>query len=76
MSKEKDKKIIDNYMKKHPKASPKKIEEYAEKKGINVDVMLEKKRQEIINSVYKELGLDSDATKEQLDTALISLDVT
>ena len=74
MSKEKDKKIIDNYMKKHPNAIPKKIEQYASKKGISIDVMLEEKRQYIMKSIFDELGLNSDATKADLDSVLISID--
>ena len=55
-------------------AIPKKIEQYASKKGISIDVMLEEKRQYIMKSIFDELGLNSDATKADLDSVLISID--
>jgi DNA-directed RNA polymerase specialized sigma24 family protein len=62
----KDKKIIDRYMQKHPNASPEKIKKYAEKKGIYIDVMPIIEHKKLKDKISKELGLDDlDLDKEE-----------
>lgn len=61
----KDKKIVDRYMKKHPNATPEKIQKYAESKGIYVDVMTEIEHDKIKKQIQEIVGIDNvdDSTK-------------
>lgn len=62
----KDKKIIDRYMQKHPNVIPEKIQKYAEKKGIYIDVMSMVEHRKLKDKISKELGLeDLDLDKEE-----------
>lgn len=62
MSESKDKKIIDRYIKKHPNATPKKIEEYAKSKGIHISVIQSSEHERMRKEMIKDLGI-----KENLD---------
>ncbi|MEA3451737.1 MAG: hypothetical protein U9Q83_07515 [Bacteroidota bacterium] len=57
MNEAKDKKIIDAYMKKHPNASAKKIERYAEKQGIHINVMPDYDYKKLKAKMMKDAGL-------------------
>jgi hypothetical protein len=65
MSPAKDKKIIDRYLIKHPNAKPEKIEEYARKHGIYIDVMFELEHRRLKTSMNQDLGLPDNF---ELDT--------
>jgi len=58
MSRIKDKKIVDAYMRKHPNASPEKIEEYAAKKGIHIRVHKNSDLNEMKDVALEKLGID------------------
>lgn len=60
----KDKKIIDRYMQKHPNASPEKIKKYAEKKGIYIDVMPMIEHKKLKDKISSELGLSEEEMKD------------
>lgn len=67
--KNKDKKIIDRYMEKHPNATPEKIQKYAESKGIYIDVLPQVEHKKLKNKIEKELGvknLDLDKQEDQI----------
>lgn len=71
----KDKKIIDKYMKKHPNASRKKIQKYAESKGIYVDVLTELEHQRIKEEIQDIVGMGDDEINnvEKFNEALENL---
>ena len=58
MSRAKDKKIVDAYMRKHPNATPKQIEEYASKKGIHINVMPNADLDAMRDVALERLGID------------------
>lgn len=51
-------------MQKHPNASPEKIQKYAEKKGIYIDVMPMVEHKKLKEKISKELGLSEEEMKD------------
>lgn len=62
----KDKKIIDAYIKKHgKKLNPKKLEEYAKNKGIHINVMAELEHRKLKKQLLEDLNLPADLDMEK-----------
>ena len=61
-------------MKKHPKASAKKIEEYAKKKGIYIDVRPEAEHERIKKELARDLGISENLDMEKEEDRMIVLD--
>ena len=72
MSRAKDKKIIDAYLRKHPNVDINKLKTYAEKKGIYIDVYEEIKHKKLKDEIIKELNLKNNATEEDIYEAIKS----
>jgi DNA-directed RNA polymerase specialized sigma24 family protein len=69
--KNKDKKIVDAYIKKHgDKLNPKKLEEYARKKGIHINVMKEIEHRKMKKRLLDDLGLPDNLDMEKEENQL------
>lgn len=69
--KAKDKKIIDAYIKKHGnKLNPNKLEEYARKKGIHINVMDELEHRRLRKELLGDLGLPENLDMEKEENQL------
>ncbi len=64
----KDKKIIDKYIAKHgANVNPKKLEEYAKKKGIHVNVMDELEHRKLKKKLLNDLNLPANLDMQKED---------
>lgn len=69
--KTKDKKIIDKYLAKHGvDVNPKKLEEYARKKGIYINVMDELEHRKLRKKLLGDLGLSENMDMEKHENQL------
>ena len=68
--KNKDKKIIDRYMAKHPDVKPEKLEEYARSKGIHINVMNEIEHRALKKKLLEDLNLPANLDMEKEENQL------
>ncbi len=67
-----DKKIIDAYIKKHgSKLNPKKLEEYARSKGIHINVVEELEHHALKKKIIEDLNLPIDFDLEKEENQLL-----